>query len=388
MFRIYKKLIGYRNRIKHEWYLYSHRRQIHKEETAYRKWKRRFTETDKELIIGSNFDLHGGVRNHIHSIHRYSTFRSELIPHDSFLLKYGRSVFLRNKIDFMQAKPSRCVKISHSHVSPWFIDWCFTHKDSVLWAHTHHAWYHDDTTPGGIEPWQKELNEAGLFALRNCHRPIVVSRWQQQFLKENYAIETEYIPNGVNVEVCKQGDAERFRRTRRIKKPFILWLGRNEPVKNPLELLCAAAQLPQIEFVMAGNSCGKLGLESLLGRELPSNINAIGDLNRIEAQDAIAACSALVVTSKREGLPTLILEAMIHKKPIVTSDAEGCLDAIDGGKFGLVYKRGNTSQLIEQLLRVFSERKKNEDGHRFAIREFSWENVIKKLDKSYLMKTN
>lgn len=388
MYPLYKKLIGYKNRIRYEWYLHCSRKKLRLEDAAYQKWKRRFLETRNELIIGSNFDLAGGVRNHIHSIKRFSTFRSEIIPPDLLLKKYGPALFLRNKPDFIHTKPSPFVKICHSHVSPWFIDWCFTHKDSFLWVHTHHAWYHDDTTPEGPEPWQKELNEAGLFALRNCHRPIVVSRWQQHFLKENYAIEAEYIPNGVNTEICKQGDADRFRRTHRINKPFILWLGRNEPVKNPLEILIVASKLPQIEFVMAGNTCRKAGFEKLLGHMLPSNIHAIGELNRIAAQDAIAACAALVVTSKREGLPTLILEAMIHKKPIVTSDAEGCLDATDGGKFGLVYQRGNTSHLTEQLLKVVFEPKKNEDGHRFAIREFSWENVIKKLDKSYSMKIN
>jgi glycosyltransferase involved in cell wall biosynthesis len=388
MYGLRKKIIGLRNRIRHEWNAHRHHSQLRKEERAYHRWRNKFKETENELLIGSNFDLNGGVRNHIHSIHRFTKFRSELIPSDPLLRKFGKDVFVRNISDFLLAKPSRFVRICHSHVSPWFINWCFAHQDSFVWAHTHHAWYHEDTVNEGLETWQRELNEAGLFALKHCHRPIVVSRWQKQFLKETFAVEAEYVPNGVDTDICGKGNADRFRKTHRIKNPYILWLGRNESVKNPLELLRAASQLPNIDFVVAGNACGKLGLERLLGHELPRNVLAIGDLDRIAAQDAIAACFALVVTSKREGLPTLVLEAMIHGKPIVTSDAEGCLDAIDGGKYGFVYTRGNVSQLIEQLQRVSIERKRNEGGYRFAMQEFSWNNVICKLENTYLTGTH
>ena len=47
---------------------------------------------------------------------------------------------------------------------------------------------------------------------------------------------------------------------------------------------------------------------------VPPNLHLYGSASRREVQDALAACSVLVVTSKREGLPTLVLEAMVDRK--------------------------------------------------------------------------
>jgi glycosyltransferase involved in cell wall biosynthesis len=378
-----KRLTGYYKRLFFELNSLRSKRKHISSQLAYKKWKTTLANSSSELLIGANLDLNGGVRNHIHSIHRYTSLKSTLAPNDTVLRKFGPTLFLTNSEDFAQTPVPPKARVCHSHVSPWFIDMCYNNRERIRWIHTHHAWYHDDTSPNGLEDWQLKLNEKGLFALRNCDKPLVVSRSQQRFLKENLSVEAEYIPNGVDSRLCLQGKATRFRQRFKIHSEFLLWIGRNECVKNPSELIDAAEQLPQYTFVVAGNSCTTNELQKTRGRKLPDNIHAIGTLDRMQAQDALAACAALVVTSKREGLPTVILEAMVHRKPVITSDAEGCLDAIDGGKHGFVYPRGNVSQLCEQIQIALSQNQPNDAGFEFVIAEFDWKNVIKKLDEIY-----
>jgi glycosyltransferase involved in cell wall biosynthesis len=381
---IRRKIAGYRNLLRHKIISFLAQRHFLRSRQAYFKWKTTLEESKIELLIGANLDLHGGVRNHIHSIHRYTTLDSRLAPDDTLLQKYGAQLFLENSGDFATIRLPKTTRVCHSHVSPWFIDMCHNNLKRVKWVHTHHLWYYEDTSKTGLLDWQAKLNNAGLFALRHCDKPLVVSRSQQRFLKQNFSIDAEYIPNGVDTNLCKNGVAQRFRRKYKICRDFLLWMGRNECVKNPCELLEAASQLPNISFIVAGNSCTHTELSITWGKNLPANVRAIGPLTRLSAQDALAACSALVVTSKREGLPTLLLEAMTHRKQIITSDTEGCLDAIDG-KHGFVYELGNISHLCEQIQKAISQNQPNEKGYRFTQSEFSWENVSRKLDATYQM---
>lgn len=357
-------------------------------ERRYLAWQTEFLKSQSELLIGANFDASGGVRNHVHAIHLYTQLRSELVPSEQRRVACPYSKFMKHTNDFLSIQPSRSLKAVHSHVSPWFIDWCCRHRCSrIRWVHTHHLLYYHDTQPQGLPQWQLDLNSAGLNALRKCDVPLVVSRSQQRALKDLHGIDAHYLPNGVDVQYCDRSNADNFRRRFRIGKPFVLWMGRNEPVKNPREFLLAATALPNLQFVMAGDNCSAAELLESTSSSVPSNVLLTGSLPRQLAQDALAACELLCVTSLREGLPTLILEAMTHQRPIVTSDAEGCLDATDGDTFAKVYRRGDVSALCDLIQRAMREREDVIAARKRVLNEFDWRVIAKKLDDIYVGRT-
>ncbi len=378
-----EKLAGYFKRLRYETkVLLQYYREL-RTKHVFSNWEHSFSSSNAELLIGGNLDPQGGVRNHIHAIAKYTSMRAMLVPTDNTTSRFGINWFSENEHLFARLPPPPKTRACHTHVAPWFIQWCFDNRSHFRWIHTHHAWYHEETNPGGLTDWQKQINDAGLFALQNCDHPLVVSRWQQSYLRNRFSIAATYLPNGVDTRKCENARPFRFRKKFRIKHSFILWLGRNETVKNPKELLEAAAHLPHLMFVMAGQGCNVTNLERTLNDNLPKNVIALGALSEKDAQDAIAACAALVVTSKKEGLPTIILEAMIHRKIIVSSDAEGCLDALGDGKYGLVYTRGNIQQLCECLLATSCSKLDVNKASHFARSEFGWGNLIGKLDSIY-----
>lgn len=62
--------------------------------------------------------------------------------------------------------------------------------------------------------------------------------------------------------------------------------------------------------------------------------------------------AALVMTSEFEGLPMIMLEALAHGIPVVSSRFEGYQDVIQDGKNGFTYDVGNMDALKKALLNV------------------------------------
>jgi glycosyltransferase involved in cell wall biosynthesis len=91
----------------------------------------------------------------------------------------------------------------------------------------------------------------------------------------------------------------------------------------------------------------------------------------------------LVVTSKREGMPTLVLEAMSHGKPIVVPDEAGCMEAIGDGECGFIYRLGNIPDLVEMTHAALSDRERCSRARTRVLQEYDWRVVAVRLDEIY-----
>lgn len=58
---------------------------------------------------------------------------------------------------------------------------------------------------------------------------------------------------------------------------------------------------------------------------------------------------ALVFPSHREGMPRAVLEAMAMAKPVITTDAAGCRDAVRNGRNGLLVPVGDADALLAAM---------------------------------------
>ena len=284
---------------------------------------------------------------------------------------------------FMEFEPSGS-PVVHSHIEPWMIHWCHRQqKRGLRWIHTHHNWYYPEFAKDKLAEWQVELNEGFLFALRHADVCLSVSRRQQEFLKVEHGIETDYLPNGVDVNVCDLGDADRFRRRHHLAGPFMLYVGRNDPVKNPADFVRLALAMPALRFVMIGSGLTADTLREEWQVEAPANLTLPGPVSHAGVQDAIAACSVLVVTSKREGLPTLVMEGMAHQKPVVVPDEAGCMEAIGDGEFGYIYQQGNIDDLVAKVELAKEDSSIGLRARQRILDEYDWRVVSRKLDQIY-----
>jgi glycosyltransferase involved in cell wall biosynthesis len=337
-----------------------------------------------DVLVGSNFAEYGGVRAHIHAIQKYSSLRVQLAPSDELLVSLEpHDLKTTFKEAFLNFEPAG-IRTIHSHVFPWFIEWCGRHRrPGLLWVHTYHLPYFPEHSRGSLLPWQEDINDALVSNARHADVRISVARWEQAWLRGNHGIDTIYLPNGVDVALCERADPQRF--VEHVgKSDFILYVGRNDPVKNPAEFVRLAHRMPRQQFVMIGRGLTAEILFAAWQVTAPDNLLVYGDASHSEVQDALAACGALVVTSKREGLPTVVLEAMAHSKPVVVPDEAGCAEAIGGGDCGLIYTPDDINDLAAKTIAALSDSGVGARGRERVLAEYDWRVVARKLDALYM----
>ena len=376
-----RRLKGYRERIAHEYSMWDHRRSSARNLRNYEHWIQKLQNNPPDVFLGPDL-AYGGVRGHVRAIREYSALNVQLVPEEAAM--GGLENFTAEiREHFMEFNPTGAPAV-HSHVLPWMIHWCRKQQERGLrWIHTYHLPYFPEHGKESLRPDQIEINDALIHEACHADIRLSVSRWQQEFLRSEHGIETDYLPNGVDVAACDQGDAKSFARWSKIKAPFVLHVSRNDPVKNPAEFVRLAALRPDLCFVVIGEGLD----EQVMAREwqtlTPTNLRYLGGRSHAEVQDALAACSALVVTSKREGLPTLVLEAMSHAKPVVVPDEAGCVEAVDHGRYGFIYQLGDLETLRTALTDALADTTRCASTRERILHHYDWRVVGYQLDKIY-----
>jgi glycosyltransferase involved in cell wall biosynthesis len=377
------KLNGYFRRLRFEWNKWQWKRDYKRCREAFLRWREEFQGSNAEVLVGAHLHFHGGVRNHLLAIREFSKHRTLLVPTEYDLQRFGGRPLTGNYHDFLATQPPASLFAVHTHVLPLLIDWAEKHRSIGLrWIHTHHLLYYPSPGSQRVEPWQEELNQAMVRAGRLCDTCLCVSRWETEYLKNNLGISAFYLPNGVDVRRCDEARAERFRKRYRLSGPFVLWVGRLDPVKNPEAFVKLSHVFPKMNFVMIGGVT-EAAVSGEYSLKVPPNLKLLPQLPHLSVLDAIAACDAIVVTSFREGLPTLVLEAMALRRQIVIPDEPGCMDATDGGENALVYRQGDVGHLSQQLESVIRSPQYREKARKRVLAEFDWRVVAAKLDQVY-----
>lgn len=111
--------------------------------------------------------------------------------------------------------------------------------------------------------------------------------------------------------------------------PYLLYLGRLTPQKGLNSLLQYANEflplLPEHHLVLVGGGDQRSHLERLAKSLVVSDrIHFVGW--QAQPEHYIAHCDALVLNSRWEGLPNVVLEAMSFAKPVVTVQTHGIDD--------------------------------------------------------------
>lgn len=378
-----RRLSGYVRRLRFEYDQWQWRRYFHRCRTRFNHWARELCASDAQVLLGAHLHFQGGVRNHLLAIAQYSQLKTVLVPSERVLQRWGRAPFSEHRHDFLQLRPPASAIAVHTHVLPWLIDWARCHRSGQLrWVHTHHLLYYPEAGSNGIEPWQADLNEAMLGGARDADVCLCVSRWEQRTLREQYGIQSAWLPNGVDVQACDRAVGARFCRRWKIAPGFVLWVGRMDPIKNPAEFVRLAAGLPQQQFVMVGGVTVR-DIEHDLKLPVPENLRLLPALSHPQTLDALAAAGAVVVTSFKEGLPTLVLEAMTLEKQLVVPDEAGCLDATDGELHALIYHHGNMTELTDFVCRSLAEPVCRQAARLRILTQFDWRVIATQLDRIY-----
>ncbi len=323
----------------------------------------------------------GGVRRHLECLQEYSRFPVSVYPSTfgSTLLSALEKESYHHSLSYQQLRHH---DLFHSHVDPRFIDICkMAQRDGKPWVHTYHLLYFPDDWGGELQRWQVDINSALTEEARKADFRIAVGSWLVDLLWNKYQIQSTYIPNGVDLAACDLALGDRFRQRFGVSD-FVLFVNSILSVKNPLAFIKQAERMPGRTFVMIGSGLTRQSIESELSVTLPTNLVALGPLPHAMTLDAIAACRAFVMTSRREGLPTVLLEAMALRKPCVVPNAPWFADAITCPSHGFTYEFGDADSLNSALHEALNT-SEMPLARQHVIDEFSWPVVMEKTDQVY-----
>jgi len=134
-----------------------------------------------------------------------------------------------------------------------------------------------------------------------------------------------------------------------LEETVVGWLGRMIPVKGADIFLHALAEVgvPKVTAVLIGDGRERTRLESLADQlGLAARIRFVGVIEG--GARLLPAFDAFVLSSRSEGTPIVLLEAMIARVPIVASRVGGIPDVVGEGEAVLV-QPGDSGALARSL---------------------------------------
>ena len=202
--------------------------------------------------------------------------------------------------------------------------------------------------------------------LRNSPINITVSNFFASVLQQKGHRIDFVIPNGTNIQYDIKPDYE----------PFVLWLGRLDPIKRPEELIHIANEMPTTRFVATlPQVCEKQARHG--------NVTCVGEYSPYPlVQDLLRRCSVYLLTSELETFSISIVEAWAMHKAVVARRLSGApAELLRDGIDGMLYD--NVQDAVDKLNICLKKPKTYGEAGFEHVQDFQWKDIIKIVDEVY-----
>ena len=191
---------------------------------------------------------------------------------------------------------------------------------------------------------------------RLCARIVTVSdATRRAFERQGFPAERmETVHNGVDLAALEAAPPTRLREELGIPTEAIVFahVGRLAPVKGQRELIEALRRYRGAHAVFLGSDVERGGAyaRELEGLAVGLDVHFAGF--REDAASALREADAVVLPSRIEGLPLVVLEAMAHAKAVVATAVGGTPEAVVNEETGLLVEPGDVRGLEQALARL------------------------------------
>lgn len=224
--------------------------------------------------------------------------------------------------------------------------------------------------------------------LRHAAHVVALWPWAREQLSRQYGLSSDrvtVIPNGVDVRrfrlpTATERAAQRSSLGVASSTPVAVLIGSLTPDKDPITALRAAAALPELHLVVAGDGPLRTEAEAAAAELMPGRsvfVSAVEDVVPV-----LAAADVVLLTSRTEGLPGVLIEAGLCGVPSVATDVGGVGEIVDDGVTGVLVPPGRpdlTAAGLEQVLA--SSRSMGECARVRCIAQFDLEKVAQLWSK-------
>ncbi len=228
-----------------------------------------------------------------------------------------------------------------------------------------------------------EYRNGALFGILQKYLPRLSANNIANSVALKYALEAR---SGRNFEVLPSGVfLARYRTAPASKRSGILYVGRIEEHKNLPLMLSAHEYLRSKGYDgrlrIAGSGPALPKLQKIVAASKSANsVDLLGFVSEEQKIELMASSDVMLLTSRREGFPRVIAEAMASGLPVVTVDypRNGAADVVRQYGIGEVTKP-EPARVADGVLAVMAEWEKYSAASIKASQSMDWEVLITKL---------
>jgi len=217
--------------------------------------------------------------------------------------------------------------------------------------------------------------------LRHCKFCITVSEFNRRYILEHYPeIESsKIIVRRIGVDLVRE--RPRVPHIHQQKTFVILSVGRLHPVKDHPFLLRACAKLKShgMDFIclIAGEGPERSALQRMITElQLARYVELLGHLPRAQLNRYYAACDLVVLTSRSEGIPLVLMEAMAFGKTVLAPEITGIPEIVVNGRTGFLYRSGSMQDFVGRLEEI-----RESDHALVSVRRAARQHVMEKFNR-------
>jgi colanic acid/amylovoran biosynthesis glycosyltransferase len=201
--------------------------------------------------------------------------------------------------------------------------------------------------------------------LENCCFCLTVSEYNRRYILERYpkVEDTKVLVSRLGVDFPEPTALPVLTPrpdTQGLSSDFILFaVGRLHAVKDHAFLVRACAQLRayglKFECSIAGEGLERRRLESLIRTyRLGNHVKLLGHVPNEQMERLYGQADVVVLTSRSEGIPLALMEAMACGKLVLAPEITGIPELVIAGKTGFLYKPGSLGDFVARLLFIHS----------------------------------
>jgi len=142
---------------------------------------------------------------------------------------------------------------------------------------------------------------------------------------------------------------------------YILAVGRLHPVKDHSFLIqaCWLLKCRGLRFIcrIAGEGPERQSLEGMIRDfDLQSDVQLLGQLSQVQLEEQYRRADLVVLTSRSEGIPLVLMEAMVRGKPVLAPAITGIPELVIDGETGFLYRSGSLDDFLARVVLVINTR--------------------------------
>ena len=220
---------------------------------------------------------------------------------------------------------------------------------------------------------------------RKSNGIIAVSRIMQQYIRDTYGIEAEYIPNGATLpeSAPRREGLETYGLS---GGRYVLAVGRIIRDRGLHRLIEAFEGAPEdMKLVIVGSETPRTPYTDELNALAGDRVVFTGDVFGSALEVLYANCAVYILASVVEGLPITVCEAMAHGRPLLLSDIPENREV--AGDAAVYFNPYDTNEL-RSILRVLLDDRGLQDrlsatGLNRARTTFNWDLIADQVEDFY-----